>query len=153
MFDAGLCGAKPELRVVNLGVSQDQEGGALQRVEAWCIATALIDATWIDAVEMQKHPLLKGPAAQLVQAVGSIAANVAEGYSRRSSRERIRFYEYALGSTEEARAWYRVGQRAIGPQVHGSRGKELTSIRRLLLTMIRNERAGGSWNSTKRRGR
>src|ERR1035437_10479927 len=43
---------------------------------------------------------------QLTRAVGSISANIAEGYSRASVADRLRFYEYALGSTREAIAWY-----------------------------------------------
>ena len=129
----------------------DGGAGALERVEAYRIATSLIDDAWDDAASMLKHPLLKEPSTQLMRAVGSIAANIAEGYGRRSPRERIRFYEYALGSAEEARAWYQVGRRVLPDETMSLRGKGLTSVRRLLLTMIRNERTGGSWNASRRR--
>ncbi len=38
--------------------------------------------------------------------VGSIRANIAEGYSRGTGKDRARFYEYALGSARESRDWY-----------------------------------------------
>ena len=42
---------------------------------------------------------------QLTRALGSIPANIAEGYSRSTPVDRSRFYGYALGSTREAIAW------------------------------------------------
>jgi four helix bundle protein len=43
---------------------------------------------------------------QLYEAVGSVSANLAEGYSRGTGKDRARFYEYALGSARESRDWY-----------------------------------------------
>ena len=40
-----------------------------------------------------------------VDAVLSISANIAEGYSRTSGRERAKFFEYANSSAREARDW------------------------------------------------
>jgi four helix bundle protein len=105
---------------------------------------------WNDATAMGALPLLSEVATQLVRAVGSIAANVAEGYARRSPRDRIRFYEYALGSAEESRSWYEVGRRALSVAEIDARIARLAAIRRLLLTMIRNERSGTKWNAPRR---
>lgn len=110
-------------------------------MEAYRLATLLSDLTWDDALEMKKEPLLLSHASQLLRSVGSIAANVAEGYGRRSPSDRIRYYEYALTSAEEARTWYRVSHRAMDADKVADRTQKLVSIRRLLLTMIRNERA------------
>jgi four helix bundle protein len=63
-----------------------------------------------------------------VRALGSISANIAEGYARKSPRDRIRYYEYALGSVEESRAWFHVAQRAIPPKTLSSRADQLTSL-------------------------
>ena len=87
---------------------------------------------------------------QFADAAQSVSANIAEGYARKSPRDRIRYYEYALGSVEESRAWFHVARRAIPPQTLGSRVDQLTSIRRLLLTMIANERRSHNWNSPRR---
>ena len=99
---------------------------------------------------MSSNSLLAQVGPQLVRAAGSIAANTAEGYARRSPRERIRFYEYALGSSEEAVSWYTVGRRVLSERDLEERFARLTSIRRLLLVMIRNERAGKGWNAPRR---
>ncbi|MFN8404533.1 MAG: four helix bundle protein [Anaerolineales bacterium] len=37
------------------------------------------------------------------EAVGSVGANISEGYSRSSGKDRARFYEYALGPARESR--------------------------------------------------
>ena len=128
--------------------SEDGATGALDRVQVYRLATELSDVAWDDALELKKEPLLFAHATQLLRAVGSIAANIAEGYGRRSAAERVRFYEYALTSGEEARAWYRVSSRAMAPDRLADRTRRLVSIRRLLLTMIRNERAK-NWPRTK----
>ena len=128
----------------------DAFGRSIDKVAAYRLAKAIADEGWEDANVLQQHPLLVGVAPQLVRALGSISANIAEGYARKSSRDRIRYYEYALGSVEESRSWFHVTRRVMPPQTIGSRDNELTSIRRLLLTMIANERRGHNWNSPRR---
>ncbi len=128
-----------------------RDGAPIERVTAYKLAIALGPLAWADAAIMKPEPLLSDIARQLIRAVGSIAANVAEGYTRRSPRDRIRFYEYALGSTEEAGAWYLTARFVLSPETFDDRTDRLTAIRRLLLTMIRNERAAEGWNSPRRK--
>ena len=73
---------------------------------------------------------------QLTRAIGSISANLAEGYSRSSVADRTRFYGYALGSTREAISWYDTLQFELG-DVAAERQCTLIQIRRLLLTIDR----------------
>jgi four helix bundle protein len=131
------------------GLSDDFDR-SIDKVTAYKFAKLLAEAGWEDASVLQQHPLLVGVAPQLVRAIGSISANIAEGYARKSPRDRIRYYEYALGSVEESRSWFHVARCAMPPQTIGSRDNQLTSIRRLLLTMIANERRGHNWNSPRR---
>ena len=121
-------------------------GRALERVKAYQLAVAASDAAWPDATLMKSEQLLADVAPQLVRAVGSIGANIAEGYVRRSSRDRIRYYEYALGSVEESVSWYGSARRIIDADVFIERIARFESIRRLLLVMIANERRGSAWN-------
>lgn len=76
----------------------------------------------------------------LYSAVGSIAANIAEGYSHRSRKDQARFYEYALGSAREARVWYYQSRNILSGTVMEHRIRILTSIIRMLLTIIPAER-------------
>ena len=77
---------------------------------------------------------------QLYSAVGSISANIAEGYSRSSHKDQVRFYEYSLGSAREARNWYFEGRHALGETVASHRIQLLTQIIRQLLNIIPSER-------------
>ncbi|MGH7654185.1 MAG: four helix bundle protein [Gemmatimonadaceae bacterium] len=78
---------------------------------------------------------------QLTRAIGSVAANIGEGYSRASIADRNRFYEYALGSVREAIDWYDTVRFELGV-VTDERQSILIQVRRLLLTMLRTSRAG-----------
>ncbi len=86
-------------------------------------------------------------ARQMIRAVGSVAANISEGYSRRSRAERIRFYEYALGSAYEASEWYESAERVLEAVALRDRFANLRSLKRLLLAMIQNERAAKASNT------
>ncbi len=76
---------------------------------------------------------------QFVRAVSSIAANIAEGYSRGGTADRLRFYTYALGSAREALAWMDALGRAPWEPRELYRDL-LVQIRRQLLTAIRSLR-------------
>ena len=77
---------------------------------------------------------------QATRAIGSVAANIAEGYSRSGLADRNRFYGYALGSAREAIAWYDTLRSEIG-EVATARQGTLIQVRRLLLTILRLDRA------------
>ena len=77
---------------------------------------------------------------QLCRALGSISANIAEGYSRGSGKDRSRFYEYALGSARESRDWYYKARHVLGQPVVDHRLDLLSQIIRLLLVMIPDQR-------------
>ncbi len=42
---------------------------------------------------------------QLVKAIDSISANIAEGYGRYSKKDKIHFYRYSFGSLKESKSW------------------------------------------------
>ena len=123
--------------------------GALGRVTAHVLALEASDCAWDDARIMQREPLLRRVAEQLMKSASAIGAHIADGYGRRSPRDRIRFYEYALTENAEAETWYRNGRHVLPPDVVEERMARLTSIRRLLLTRIKRERGGGGWNDRK----
>lgn len=77
---------------------------------------------------------------QLYRALGSVSANLAEGYSRGPGKDLARFYEYSLGSARESRDWYYKGRHIMGEGVTQHRLQLLTGVIRLLLTMIPQQR-------------
>ncbi|PSQ94795.1 MAG: four helix bundle protein [Bacteroidetes bacterium SW_7_64_58] len=100
------------------------------------------DVSWRDAGTLRDEERTQSVADQLYRAVGSIGANVAEGYSRGTGRDRARFYEYALGSARESRDWYFKGRFGLGEDVVQHRLDFMTEIIRLLLTIIPQQRGG-----------
>lgn len=112
----------------------------LWKMEAYRLALFAGDLGWFDSVKLTKDRRLLGLADQLYRALGSISANLAEGYSRGTGKDRARFYEYALGSARESRYWYYKARHVLGEEVTTHRLRFLTQIIRLLLTMVPQQR-------------
>jgi four helix bundle protein len=116
-------------------------GDALWKRQDFRLSSYVADTAWADVDALVAHAGTREVAAQLYRSLGSISANIAEGYSRGASGDRVRFFEYALGSAREAREWYRRAQPILGVARVTPRGDLLTSIVRLLLVVIPAERA------------
>ena len=112
----------------------------LSRMRAYQLARGLLADSWTDAERLRHHPVTEKVSGQLYAAVGSIAANIGEGYSRSSGRDRARIFEYALGSARESMTWYRSAEPILGPEIVGTRLDTLEEIRRLLMAVIPRER-------------
>jgi four helix bundle protein len=112
----------------------------LWRIKAYRLALFLGDLAWHDVTKLVSDRRTVSLADQSFRAIGSIGANIAEGYSRQSGRDRTRFYEYALGSTRESRHWYYQGRHVLSDMVAEHRINFLAEIARLLLSIIPQER-------------
>ncbi len=109
-------------------------------MEAYRLGLFAAAVGWHDATKLIRDKRTLELSDQLYRALGSISANLAEGYSRGTGRDRARFYEYALGSARESRDWYYKGRHILGPAVTTHRLSLLTQIIRLLLTMVPQQR-------------
>jgi hypothetical protein len=69
-----------------------------------------------------------------------VRANIAEGYSRGTGKDRARFYEYALGSARESRDWYYKARFVLGEEVTEHRLSLMSNVIKLLLTMMPQQR-------------
>lgn len=114
---------------------------SLWRVQAYRLALFLADICWRDVTKLSQDHRTRSLADQLYRAVGSVGANIAEGYSRNSGRDQARFYEYALGSARESRDWYFKARHVLGEEVIVHRLDLLAQIIRLLLKMVPQKRA------------
>lgn len=122
-------------------VSEHITADALWKVEAYRLALYASDLGWRDVTKLLQDKRTIGLANQLFEALGSIGANLSEGYSRGSGRDRARFYEYSLGSGRESRTWYFGGRHVLSEAVSAHRIELLTHIVRLLLVMVPDQRA------------
>jgi len=116
-------------------------GDSLWKMEAYRLSLFAGDVAWRDATKLSADFRTRSLSDQLYRAVGSLAANISEGYSRSSGRDRARFYEYALGSAREARGWYYEGRHVLTDEVALHRLRLLTEVICLLLTMVPHNRA------------
>jgi four helix bundle protein len=115
-------------------------GDTLWKMKVYRLSLFLSDICWDDASKLMKDPRTKSLSNQLYRAVGSIAAYLEEGYSKRSAKDRARFYEYALGSARESRGWFYRGRHVLGEKVFEHRAWLLTEIIKLLLSIVPKER-------------
>jgi four helix bundle protein len=120
-------------------------GDSLWKMEAYRLAIFAADLGWREVTKLVGDRRTLDLAGQLYRAVGSIEANISEGNSRGSDRDRARFYEYALGSARESRGWYYKGRHVLGDTVAEHRLRLLTQMVRLLLAMVPDQRAYGSF--------
>jgi four helix bundle protein len=122
-------------------VPAEVRGDTLCKLTAYRQSLFLADLAWPDAAKLLRDRRAVEVADQLVRAAGKISANIAEGYSRGTGRERARFYGYALGLARETRDWYYKSRSVLGPRVTAHRLELTTQIIRLALTMVSSERA------------
>ncbi len=106
-------------------------------------ALFLVDAVRNDVAGFGTPGYLTVAKDQLLTAVGSIAANISEGYGRATAADRARFFSYALGSTREAIAWYRTVTPSDDHPGVADRIERLARIRRMLLGLLVKLRASG----------
>jgi len=111
----------------------------LWTVEAYRLALFASDLCWTDVQNLRREKLYS-LVDQLYRAVGGISAQIAEGYSRKTGKDRARFYEYALGSGRESRDWYFKSRHVLGPKVTDHRLGLHTRIVRLLMRMVPDQR-------------
>lgn len=121
-------------------ISLQLRSDRLWRMRAYRLAWYLSDVGWPDAQQVATEPLMRDIAGQLFTALGSIRANLGEGYSRSGGRDRARTFEYALGSAREAHEWYRHAAPALAPATVVARTDVFEEIVRLLLATIPRER-------------
>lgn len=133
-------------------VPREIRDDSLWKMKAYRLALFLGDIAWRDCKDLLKDPRTKASTDQLYRAVGSVGANLEEGYSKSSGKDRARYFEYALGSARESRGWYYRVRFALKPVVVAHRLQLLTQIIRLLIKMIPQQRQGKGWkmNATER---
>jgi four helix bundle protein len=121
-------------------VPQEIKDDSLWRMEVYRLSLFAEDLAWPDTSKLVHDKRTISLSDQLLRSVGSVGANIAEGYSRQSGKDRARYYEYALGSAHEARNWYWPARHILTEGVAVHRIRLLTHIVRLPLTIIPNER-------------
>jgi four helix bundle protein len=121
-------------------VPAEIRGDSVWNAKAYRLALFLAELSWHDSTKLLGDKRTISLADQLNRAAGAVSADIEEGYSRGTGKDRARFYEYGLGSAREARGWYYKGRHILGEAVSTHRMQLLTEIIRLLLTMVPDQR-------------
>ena len=116
------------------------KGDTLWKMTAYRLSLFAGDMCWEDISVLLRDRRTTSIADQLYRAVCSIGANLAEGYSRSTGKDRALFYQYALGSARERGDFYYKARFVLGQDCFDERAKLVTEIIRLLLTMIPQQR-------------
>jgi four helix bundle protein len=125
------------------GVPDEIKGDPLWKLEVYRLGLFVSDIAWQDALVLNETLLTRDIADQLYRAVCSISANIAEGYSRSTGKDRARFLEYSLGSAREARDWYYKSRHTLKEEVSNHRVNLLTQIIKMLNVLTPHQRQKG----------
>jgi four helix bundle protein len=110
------------------------------KLEVYRLALFAGEIGWQDILALSKNNLMWGVVDQLHRSLGSISANLTEGYSRSKGLDRARFFEFALGSARESRDWYYKSRHVLPDEVVKHRMGLLTQIISMLVPMISHQR-------------
>ena len=123
------------------------------RTPAYRYGLWLADLAKRDVRLLRVDPEYRNTADQLLSAVEGISANLAEGYSRSTGKERARYYDYALATTRESRDWYFKARDALGAVITEHRQGVLERIVRILTVVVPRERSDRSRTRHRRNSR
>lgn len=110
------------------------------KLEVYRLALFAGEIGWEDVQRLSKEKLMFSIADQLHRSLGSISANLTEGYSRSKPLDRARFIEFSLGSAREARDWYYKARHVLSGEVVKHRMELLTRIVSMLAPLIAHQR-------------
>lgn len=103
-------------------------------------ALFLYDLAWFDCESLVQDLRGKAIAQQLIRSVGSIGANIEEGYGRGFGRDYARFLGYALGSARETQGWYFRARHLLSEDVVEHRCAFADEVIALLVTIIKQQK-------------
>ena len=110
------------------------------KLEVYRLALFADDIRWEDILKLSKEKLMFSIADQLHRSLGSISANLTEGYSRSKGLDRARYIGISLGSARESRDWYYKSRHVLSSEVSKHRMSLITHIIGMLTPMISHQR-------------
>jgi len=96
----------------------------------------LWDLCWSDVETMMKDIRGREITKQMIRAVGSISANIEEGYGKGTTKEYSRSLKIARGSSREARGWYIKSKYLMDKNLIDDRCQALDKISAMLTKAI-----------------
>ena len=103
------------------------------KFHAYRVALYLLELATGDVKSLHARLSFAFQSDQLLRAISSVSANVAEGFGRSSPVDRSRCFGIALGSLRESTTWYRAIQDGLPPDVAELRFEQITEMRKILI--------------------
>lgn len=101
----------------------------------------LYDLAWQDCAVLRKDFRGREIVSQLIRSIGSISANIEEGYGRGiGTADYVRILRIALGEAREAQGWYFRSRHVLPPELVEHRTNVLDQIIALLVNAISRHR-------------
>ena len=109
----------------------------LWRLHSYRVAMFALHRAQEDALLARRRGADDVALTQLLRALGSVSANIAEAFGRPTAADRSRFLSYALGSVRESITWYHALAEQLPVETVEERTAVLSDLRRLLLGYLR----------------
>ena len=103
------------------------------KFHAYRVALYMLDLATRDVDDLRARKCFPHQTDQLLRAIASISANIAEGFGRNSAPDRARCFGIALGSLRESFTWYHAVERELSPETVELRFDQLAELRRILI--------------------
>jgi len=100
----------------------------LNEIKFYQLAMELWDGYWSDCETLMKDVRGKEIVKQLTRSMGSISANIEEGYGRGFGKEYPMFLRYSRGSARESKGWYMRSSHLLSEEIIQQRVEKLDSI-------------------------
>lgn len=108
----------------------------LNEVIFYQLSLELWDVCWADTGILLNDVRGREISKQLIRSVGSISANIEEGYGRGFGKEYPQFLRISRGSARESKGWYRKSNFLLNETIISERTKKLDSIIAMLTKSI-----------------
>jgi four helix bundle protein len=116
------------------------KGDPVWQFYAYRKALFIYDLMWDDCQPLLLDPRGRAVVEQMTRSVGSISANIEEGYGRGFGKDRNYFLRVALGSARESKGWYFRARRLLHPETLKNRMSLLDDAISLLVTELNRQR-------------
>ncbi len=100
----------------------------------------LFELAWGDCEVLTRDVRGRAIAEQLIRSVGSICANIEEGYGRGYGKEFAQFLRISIGSARESRGWYCRARYLLPPDILEQRLRLLDEIIAMLAPNIQRQK-------------
>ncbi len=108
----------------------------LDEIRFYQLSLELWDECWRDSEVLLKDIRGKELTKQLIRCVGSISANIEEGYGRGFGKEYPQFLRISRGSARESKGWYRKSKFLLNETLITQRTEKLDAIISMLTKSI-----------------